>query len=1580
MVGRSINVSVPQHIFVSAPTLLSVTAPANGAIYNWYTQASGGATVNTGTSYNFIATAPQGASFPYTHNLYVAEARTGTPACESANRAATSVVVYEKPVITASGNLTSGAGVTLTVQSCYVKYLWYRNGVAIPANNLNTITVRRAGTYTVLVYPSTSIYSYSFPDSPVEVTGGFVYEPSGSVVGTRNAQIQNVYKTPGNKTIIQSPTVTNNQLNQAITYFDGLGRIEQTVFTQAATNYKDIVTIAQYDAEGRQQRGYLPFTNFNSSGAYVANAVQAQDAFYKAPPAGIASISATGIAYTESMFDKSPLSRVLEQAEPGENWKLGSANTVKPRYLVNATEDKVPMVTFNIATDQATWAGAFYSQGELATQNATGAHASFVHVFADKSGRKILERMLITNGFAIPAGQLRSDFENVMATAIGATFDLAKYYQALEMAKYSWALPTQDPAGAFTYFQNPANRPSGYAHFEGIISGAYWHLVNGQVDSKPEGAPTTLGRNWLNAASNTFSSASSTTGAGDWSEILYVYDELNRLRVMLQPMGVKLLREGTPLTTLLTNYAYRYTYDANDVNGRMIARKTPTREWDYVVYNRLGLPTLTQIGSQRTDNVWTLLEYDIQNRPIRTRQIKPRQMPADPRPIGPTRDVIGSPSFVTINDYTRAEWQAMQDTQLVFIERRRTSVGEAYTDEAWPVMGTPLTETYYDDYDFNRDGAPDVTYTTDTAFAMPQLAATALGRSTGVRATVLDNLTGTEPANMSTPTRLLSVYFYDVFGRIVQTNTDLLDGGREITWNAYNFEGRLLKTKTRQQFAGETNWICKQYAYDHADRRIRLFVQTGSTANDNKTATVDYYYNELGQLTEKFMGSQSIDYRYHIRGWLKTINKPEAMTTEQGSIMPEFFIGAIGSSYLRDGFAEEYFYDEANPVDGTPARFDGKVAWARYSDEVKGVNGQVLNNTYEYDKQGRLLAANNYSQQVFPNGTWTGVAAYGHYAEKGLSYDHNSNLRSMIRTYGNKWVDNLRYQYTGNDMLANVADITDNRDVNMESDFRPNPSYSLLSQLAMTYDMDGYITLDQHRKIRLYYNYSNKIVKMEKLDGSVVVQYVYDALGRRLKRTRTVGSQSADNFSFGDFSYGTGNNASRYVLFEEGQMAFRRIDKYGKYGPAISREAGPVYYIRDRMGSVRATIDHSTSISSPVLTCTHYYAFGITNPQYSTTYTPGYDFIDFSFQGAEQMEDMPEVYWNNHGNRLADIQVGRWNGVDMLAEQDAVFTPFAYMGNDPVNYTDRQGLAREKLQDPEFYYDWDLKMYVSNGGGFSNADGGSMAMQIISGGGMVAFSLGGGAQAYYLAASFAQSINVGLYGSNGTLVGSGTMNGLQWFVASSNGVGSVNNFSFSSSFLATNISASSDAASSCFTTEPLFLQQSTDPEKFRMDLANKALRYLGSTNWNQSERKGIFLWNSNKCNLFVADCIEETGAELVKPNIGPNGMKLTVLVYTVTGTFSNFFFTPPTARQWADITFDIPGFRVLSNNEAPDIGDIVAKDYRTSSDMGFTGHVGIVFFPGVTIGTSDRAGSISMSDFGFSMDRSDYVFRRYTGR
>ena len=62
--------------------------------------------------------------------------------------------------------------------------------------------------------------------------------------------------------------VTENDKDSVMTtvqYFDGLGRLKQTIAVQAGgffnNEIKDIVTHTTYDEFGRQAKEYLPFTN-----------------------------------------------------------------------------------------------------------------------------------------------------------------------------------------------------------------------------------------------------------------------------------------------------------------------------------------------------------------------------------------------------------------------------------------------------------------------------------------------------------------------------------------------------------------------------------------------------------------------------------------------------------------------------------------------------------------------------------------------------------------------------------------------------------------------------------------------------------------------------------------------------------------------------------------------------------------------------------------------------------------------------------------------------------------------------------------------------------------------------------------------------------------------------------------------------------------------------------------------------------------------------------------------------------------------------------------------------------------------
>jgi len=68
---------------------------------------------------------------------------------------------------------------------------------------------------------------------------------------------------------IMSQPVTGSL--QSTQYFDGLGRLLQTVNKQASPLQNDMVTAVVYDAFGREQYKYLPFTSVSAQTGDVTN-------------------------------------------------------------------------------------------------------------------------------------------------------------------------------------------------------------------------------------------------------------------------------------------------------------------------------------------------------------------------------------------------------------------------------------------------------------------------------------------------------------------------------------------------------------------------------------------------------------------------------------------------------------------------------------------------------------------------------------------------------------------------------------------------------------------------------------------------------------------------------------------------------------------------------------------------------------------------------------------------------------------------------------------------------------------------------------------------------------------------------------------------------------------------------------------------------------------------------------------------------------------------------------------------------------------------------------------------------------
>ncbi len=95
-------------------------------------------------------------------------------------------------------------------------------------------------------------------------------------------------------------------------------------------------------------------------------------------------------------------------------------------------------------------------------------------------------------------------------------------------------------------------------------------------------------------------------------------------------------------------------------------------------------------------------------------------------------------------------------------------------------------------------------------------------------------------------------------------------------------------------------------------------------------------------------------------------------------------------------------------------------------------------------------------------------------------------------------------------------------------------------------------------------------------------------------------------------------------------------------------------------------------------------------------------------------------------------------------------------------------------------------------------------------------------------------------------------------------------------------------------------------KKIRDRIVKIAKKYEDSTDWAYDKKKGNFGKNTNKCNKFVYDVLKESKASPGLPNGNP---------------IKKFFGygSPPTAGQWADPNYDIPGWKVVSKPQAGDI-------------------------------------------------------------
>jgi len=204
----------------------------------------------------------------------------------------------------------------------------------------------------------------------------------------------NIYSQSANKNYIVKSVYTNDSGTgqmDIIEYFDGLGRLEQTIHKQVTPLNKDIAILKEYDEFGRESAEWLPAVSVNN-GAYVT-------------PSSIK----TGAVilngndqkpYTRIEYEISPLNKVTTQFGAGSDWH-NNGKAVRIASLTNSTgTDSLKCIKYKVSGKNANTTlvkDGFYNAGELQVTRITDEDNNRMYEFKDKLGQVLLTRQINSN-------------------------------------------------------------------------------------------------------------------------------------------------------------------------------------------------------------------------------------------------------------------------------------------------------------------------------------------------------------------------------------------------------------------------------------------------------------------------------------------------------------------------------------------------------------------------------------------------------------------------------------------------------------------------------------------------------------------------------------------------------------------------------------------------------------------------------------------------------------------------------------------------------------------------------------------------------------------------------------------------------------------------------------------------------------------------------------------------------------------------------------------------------------------------------------------------------------------------------
>ena len=551
-----------------------------------------------------------------------------------------------------------------------------------------------------------------------------------------------------------------------------------------------------------------------------------------------------------------------------------------------------------------------------------------------------------------------------------------------------------------------------------------------------------------------------------------------------------------------------------------------------------------------------------------------------------------------------------------------------------------ISINYYDDYDY-LDLAGNTTHKANLKYGFTDGATSTLYDSQYVNidipeATARGLLTGTKTFILGTSQTLLSSYYYDVHGNIVQSRSLNHLNGYEKDFFAYTFSGKMLRHLHVHSASGKsTQKEVYTYVYDTKvnDNPERLLKVTYQLNNASLITLSENVYDELGRINRKKIHNSinGSEYKYNIRNWLSAIENTK--------------------------FAQHLYYNDGN---GTRYCYNGNISsmtWKSGDDNVRGYK-------FAYDNLNRMQNA------IYGEGESITPPTGRNFSENVTGYDYNGNILSLERygklngsTYGK--IDDLSMTYQGN-QLNNVSDAATDPLYNGAFNFVDGNKSSIQEY---KFDANGNLEQDYNKKLtKIQYNLLNLPSALQLTSGHRI-DYLYssDGMKRRVTHKTAIANISVPMGQIKDL---TGSQISQThitdycgnVIYENGTLS--KILTEEGYVTLSGTTPTYHYYLKDHQGNNRVVINQTGVIEQ----INHYYPFG--GLFEVNTATSGIQ--SYKYNGKE-LDRMHGVDWYDYGARMYDGLLGRFMMIDPLAAKYYSISLYVYCSNNPMKFVDPDG-------------------------------------------------------------------------------------------------------------------------------------------------------------------------------------------------------------------------------------------------------------------------------------------------------------------